>query len=407
MPQCAGQQNYVRISPSALEETMLISDPRPATGWSAAEDVRLASQGRNDVALCKKAGVLVALGMVVALQGNARADNAPWHYKVDVWTVPFDAKSATTEMQYVPLAKADRKFDICASFPHMKDSYWLAADYGMIEEARRQGVKLQIVEAGGYTELNRQISQIEDCVSAGANAVIVGAITTDGLNNLIADLKKKGVKIVDTINGVSSKDIDAKSIISWEQVGNTIGRFLAAKHPKGSPTVEVGWFPGPAGAGFVEDATRGFKAGIADSAIQVAEVKYGDTGKEVQTKLIEDMLQAHPGIKYIAGSAVAAEAAIPVLRSRGLDSSVGVLSYYFTPGMRQGIQRGQILAAASDSTVMQGRLAVDQAVRVLEGKDFQKHIGPSILVITKDNIGRQDMNALLAPDHFAPVFQTQ
>lgn len=358
------------------------------------------------VTLCKRAGILASLSLAIALSG-AKAEDAAWNYKVDVWSVPFDTKSATTELKYVPLAKADKKYEICASFPHMKDSYWLAADYGMIEEARRQGVKLNIVEAGGYTELNRQISQIEDCVSAGAKAVIIGAITSDGLNNLISDLKKKNVKVIDTINGVSSKEIDAKSIISWEQVGKTIGQFLAAKHPKGGPAVEVGWFPGPAGAGFVEDATRGFKAGVADSAVKVVEVKYGDTGKEVQTKLIEDVLQAHPDIKYVAGSAVAAEAAIPILRARELASKVGVLSYYFTPGMRQGIQRGQILAAASDSTVMQGRLAVDQAVRVLEGKEFQKHIGPSILVITKDNIGSQNMNALLAPDGFSPVFQTQ
>lgn len=350
------------------------------------------------------AGAVISLS---ALISSAHGEEPAWKYKVDVWSVPFDTKSATRQMEYVPLAKADKKYDICASFPHMKDSYWLAADYGMIQEARRQGVKLQIVEAGGYTELNRQISQIEDCVSAGAQAVIIGAITSDGLNNLIADVKKKGVKVVDTINGVSSKDIDAKSIISWELVGKTIGQFLAAKHPKGGPTVEVGWFPGPAGAGFVEDATRGFQAGVKDSAVKVVEVKYGDTGKEVQTKLIEDTLQAHPEIKYIAGSAVAAEAAIPIVRARGLDSNVGILSYYFTPGMRQGIERGQVLAAASDSTVMQGRMAVDQAVRILEGKDFMKHIGPSILVITKDNIGSQEMTALLAPDNFSPVFQTQ
>ena len=274
----------------------------------------------------------------------------------------------------------------------------------MIEEARRQGVTLQIVEAGGYTELNKQISQIEDCVAGGAQALIIGAISYDGENNLLADVKKKNVVIIDAINGVSSKDIDAKSIVSWEQVGKTLGEYLAAKHPKGGPAITVGWFPGPAGAGFVEDATRGFKAGVEGSAITIAETKYGDTGKEVQTKLVEDMIEAHPDIKYIAGAAVAAEAAIPILRARGLNKKIGVLSYYFTPGMRQGIERGQILAAVSNSTVMQGRLAIDQAIRILEGKEYQKHIGPALVVITKDNIGKIDMKTHLAPDGFSPVF---
>ena len=47
----------------------------------------------------------------------------------------------------------------------MKDAYWLAVDYGVAEEAKRLGVKMQLVEAGGYTNLNKQISQIEDCVA--------------------------------------------------------------------------------------------------------------------------------------------------------------------------------------------------------------------------------------------------
>jgi protein TorT len=356
----------------------------------------------------KTAALLAGIGGIglCAFSFGAQAQEAAWKYKVDVWSVPFDMHSKTSTMEYVPLAKADKNYNICASFPHMKDSYWLAADYGMIEEARRQGVSLQIVEAGGYTELNKQISQVEDCVSAGAKALIIGAISYDGMNNLLAEVKKKGVVIVDAINGVSSKDIDAKSIVSWEQVGKTLGEYLAAKHPKGSAPVKLGWFPGPAGAGFVEDSTRGFKAGVEGSAITVAEVKYGDTGKEVQSKLVEDMIEAHPDLKYIAGAAVAAEAAIPILRARGVDKQIGILSYYFTPGMRQGIERGQILAAASDSTVMQGRIAVDQTIRILEGKEYQKHIGPSLIVVTKDNIGKLDMGALLAPDNFSPVFKS-
>ena len=63
----------------------------------------------------------------------------------------------------------------------MKDAYWLGVDYGVVDEAKRLGVSAQIVEAGGYTNLAKQISQIEDCVSRGANAVVIGAISADGM----------------------------------------------------------------------------------------------------------------------------------------------------------------------------------------------------------------------------------
>ena len=130
-------------------------------------------------------------------------------------------------MDYVPLEKASKPWEICVSFPHMKDAYWLGVDYGVAEEAKRQGVKMQLVEAGGYTELQKQISQIEDCVAAGADAVIIGAISFDGLNNLVAEIRKKNIPVIDVINGISSPELSAKSLVSFGEMGAKAGEYLA------------------------------------------------------------------------------------------------------------------------------------------------------------------------------------
>ena len=123
-------------------------------------------------------------------------------------------------------------------------------DYGVIDEAERQGVRLQLVEAGGYTNLNTQISQIEDCVAAGADAVIIGAISLDGLNNLVKEIRSKDVPVIDVINGISSPELSAKSLVSFGEMGYKAGEYLAKIHPAGSDPVKVAWFPGrPAPAG--------------------------------------------------------------------------------------------------------------------------------------------------------------
>ena len=116
---------------------------------------------------------LIARGLLsgaafAALAGGASA--AEWYpYPVESWDPPFDMASPRSKVDYVPLEKASKPWEICVSFPHMKDAYWLAVDYGVAKEAEDLGVKMQLVEAGGYTELNTQISQIEDCVAAGAD----------------------------------------------------------------------------------------------------------------------------------------------------------------------------------------------------------------------------------------------
>lgn len=328
-------------------------------------------------------------------------------YPAEEVTPAFSTDGAKSDVDYVALDAAEKKHKICVSFPHMKDAYWLGVDFGVVDEAKRLGVALNITEAGGYTELSKQISQIEDCVAGGAEAVIIGGISYDGLNSVIAEVVAKGIPVVDVINGVSSDKISAKSLVSFHTMGFETGKYLADKHPAGSKEVTVGWFPGPAGAGWVEAANSGFLEAVKGSAIKVLEPKYGDTGKEAQLKLVEDVLQSNPEVAYIAGTAVTAESAQGLIRERGLTDSVGLLSFYMTPGVYEGIERGFIKAAPADSMVIQGRIAVDQAVRIIEGKEYIKHVGPKIFVVTSENIVDVPRENILPPADFSPEFSVE
>src|SRR5262249_25495275 len=149
---------------------------------------------------------------------------------------------------------------------------------------------------------------------------------------------------------------------------------------------------------------KGFLDAVKDSDIEVVDSKYGDTGKEVQLKLVEDTLEAYPDVKYIVGTSPTAEAAIGLLRDRGLMVMVKVLAYYFTPPVYTGIKSGRIMAALTDSAVIQGRVAIDQVIRILEGKDFYKRVGPKIYVIDSTNVKTFDRDSSLAPDDFKPTF---
>ena len=351
------------------------------------------------------AGTIGLAGAAAILVSAAGAAGGAWYpFPVEVWDPPFNMESPRKQMDYTPVEKAEKPWDICVSFPHMKDSYWIAVDYGVADEAKRLGVKMNLVEAGGYTNLNKQISQIEDCVAAGAQGVVIGAISLDGLNNLVTELKSKNVPVIDVINGMSSPDLAAKSLVSFGEMGFKAGEYLAKLHPKGSGKVKVAWFPGPPGAGWVEAGNQGFQDAVKDSDIEIVDTKYGDTGKEVQLKLVEDVLEANPDIAYIAGTSPTAEASVGLLRDRGLTDKIKVIAYYFTPPVYEGIKAGTILAAPTDSAVIQGRIAMDQMVRILEGKPYEKHVGPALYVIDSSNVNSFDKQSSLAPDDFKPTF---
>lgn len=349
----------------------------------------------------------LAVGCVViasTMIGTAPVQAQTW--TVDSWDPPFNYDNPPKSVEYVPLEKASKKWHLCVSFPHLKDPYWMATDYGVVDQAKKLGVAITLVEAGGYPNLTQQIEQIKDCVAAGADALLVGTVSFDKLTPTVVELSKK-VPVFGTVNNIQDDGITAKVGVDWREMGAAAGRYLAKLHPKGSKPVRVAWLPGPETAGWVKFTDEGFKKAIAESAVIISTTKYGDTGEEVQLKLVEDVLEETPDVDYIVGNALAIEAAIPVVARRKLEDKVKLVADYFTPGIYRGIKRGKIFGAPTDGAALQGRLSVDQAVRFLEKKDVVRHVGPRILVVDQSNVNSFPVDASLAPTTFQATFKVE
>ncbi|MGE0239916.1 MAG: TMAO reductase system periplasmic protein TorT [Parvibaculaceae bacterium] len=348
-------------------------------------------------------GTCLALGLALAAAMPPAAAQETW--PVDKWTPPFDYGGEAQAYSYAPLDVATRPWRICASYPHLKDSYWLSVNYGMVEQARRLNVRLKVVEAGGYPNLERQKSQIAECAGT-ADALIVGTVSFDGLTPLIRKLAQR-MPVIAAVNDVNDAGITAKSGVSWIAMGKAIGDYFARLHPKGQRPVKVVWFPGPRGAGWVAFVEQGFRAAVAASSADIVAVKWGDTGFEAQLLLLEEVLEEHPDIDYVIGSAVTADAAVSLFRARGLSGRVGILADYFTHSTYRAIKRGKVIAAPTDSPVLQGKIALDQAVRALEGSLAVRHVGPQIEIVDQASLAEIDIDQSLAPASFVPVFEVK
>jgi protein TorT len=303
------------------------------------------------------------------------------------------------------LAKAQKKWRIRVFIPHLKDDYWLGVNYGLIHEARRLEVSLSIFEAGGYDRLDVQRRQIENVIAESPDGLIIGAISLDGLNDLVKKASDKGIPVLDLINGMSSPDITARAAVSFWDMGYQAGSYLRRLQENSGQPLKLAWFPGPDGAGWVKAGDAGLRSAIEGSAIEILDSLYGDTGSAAQTELIETALgQYADDLDCIVGTAISAEAAVKILRRRGLADRIKILSYYYGPGVHRGIRRGDITAAPSDLTVLQARIAVDVMVRILEKKEYYKHVAPRVTVVDRDNIRNWDTSTTLAPRGFRPIF---
>ncbi|MGI9330905.1 MAG: TMAO reductase system periplasmic protein TorT [Gammaproteobacteria bacterium] len=355
-------------------------------------------------------------GLLASLLFFGDVSAKDWYpVEVDVWEPPFNAQRLRRKATYIPLNQASQRWNICVSIPHLKDSYWLAVNFGLVDEAKRLGINLAIYQAGGYERLDAQRIQIEECLAEGfggemVDGLILSAIDANGLNDMVADITARGIPVLDLINGINSPDIAARAAVTYYDPAYKTGEYLKRLESETTRDVKVAWFPGPEGAAWSAEGDAGFKAALADSNIRIIATRMGDTGVATQKALLEDLLEGMGDdvaaqLDYVVGTTVSAEAAVAVLRRRGLDSDIKVLAYYYGSGVNRGIRRGSIIAAPTDATVVQARMAVDMMVRILERQPYFRHAAPQIKVINQQSVNRWDSSTTLAPQGFRAMFE--
>lgn len=306
-----------------------------------------------------------------------------------------DAQHFTVQAS-TPL-KAKRAWKLCALYPSLKDSYWLSLNYGMQEAARRYGVDLKVLEAGGYSQLATQQAQIDQCKQWGAEAILLGSSTTS-----FPDLQKQvaSLPVIELVNAIDAPQVKSRVGVPWFQMGYQPGRYLV-QWAHGKP-LNVLLMPGPDNAGGSKEMVEGFRAAIAGSPVRIVDIALGDNDIEIQRNLLQEMLERHPEIDVVAGTAIAAEAAMG--EGRNLKTPLTVVSFYLSHQVYRGLKRGRVIMAVSDQMVWQGGLAVEQAIRQLQGQSVSDNVSPPILVLTPKNADREHIRRSLSPGGFRPVY---
>ncbi|NVD07866.1 TMAO reductase system periplasmic protein TorT [Vibrio sp. JPW-9-11-11] len=317
------------------------------------------------------------------------------------------AIAAIFAISITPRAVGQQVERLCAVYPHLKDSYWLSVNYGMVDEARVQGVDLRVLEAGGYPNLDKQREQLELCTEWQADAIILGTVAPD----LYAQSLKYEVNqtpVFATVNKLIT-DQENQSVVKgevgvdWYWMGYYAGEYLKKKHPKGSGIVEIALLPGPKSSGGTKPVIQGFYSAIQNSDIEIKETYWADNDKELQRNLVQQVIE-QSDVQYIVGSAVAIEAAVSELRSSGKQQQIGLISTYLSHGVYRGLLRNRIEFAPSDKMVLQGRLSVKQAVRYLRNQPYEHVQAPIIEPLTPTQLSPEVIANSLSPSEYRPTF---
>jgi len=151
------------------------------------------------------------ISTLVGLAGLAALGALSAEAADDSWTFDILARDGGVPKQIkwtnVPKDQITKPWNICVLFPHMKNVYWVAGNYGMVQEAQRDHISMQLFEAGGYQNLSTQLNQFDNCIANKYDAIVIAAISADGVGPLVKKAIAAGIPVIDYANGINEPAI--------------------------------------------------------------------------------------------------------------------------------------------------------------------------------------------------------
>ncbi len=309
---------------------------------------------------------------------------------------PFFEGGAYTRIGYVPGTHAEDAWEICVSVPPASFDYFDVIARGLVAEAQRQGVSLRLEELEDF-DVDAQVAQVEQCLEDEADAIVVVALERGVFDPVFRQARQRGVPVIDLATGSGSRHVTARIVTDRVAVGRAAGQFLAHRHPLGGDAASVVWLYGPAGSQIAEDEDLGFRAGVRYGALDIVHAEQVVLEEDAVRGTIRDLVDSELEFEAVVGGALTTQIAAEELVGRFPTGTIALVSVTMIPSTLSGIVAEQIFAAVNDQPVVQARIAVDLAVRAIEGRPFLADLRPTLEIIDRSNVELFDRSTVLPP----------
>lgn len=288
------------------------------------------------------------------------------------------------------------------SAPDLSASFWVSMTYGVTDEAKKLGVDVVSVNAGGDANANQQISQLQDLLQRSVDAIIVGATDGDAVKPVVEQALSRDIPVVglsslpntDRLTSAIGTDNAAMGKIQADCLGDALGG-------KG----QVIMLAGPVGQSWAEDRASGFKTTVAADYPDMEIVTTSNSADNRNSALttMQDLAQRYPGVTgvYTVTDDIGA-GVVDALRESNSADRIKVSSANYSPTSEDLVSSGAFVCVAAQEIVEQGRQAVRQALAAARGDDVKKQVVTPVVQVDSSNFDTVDLSAVRAPEGYTP-----
>src|SRR6202795_628732 len=310
------------------------------------------------------------------------------------------AALSTTGLVQTSMA-ADAKPTIPIIVKDTTSNYWQIVLAGARKAGKDLNVNVPELGAQSESDINGQISILENAVSEKPAAIVISPTQKAALGKPIDEAAKK-VKII----GIDSA-ADSNAFTSFLTTDNVQGGRLGAdgladaiKAKYGKAEGDVSLITSIPGVGSLDQRAKGFKEEIASKypGLKLVADKVADGQATTGLNIMTDLITANPNLRGVfasnlimaqgAGQAIAENKKADAIKLIGFDSDDKLIGF---------LKDGTIYALVVQDPYRMGYDGIKTALGVSKGEKVAKDVDTGANLITKANMTGEKQNALLNP----------
>ena len=251
------------------------------------------------------------------------------------------------------------------------------------------------VEANGDTlvssdpanKVSLQITQVEDMISQGIDAIFMNPAEADGILPALDELKEAGIPIINFDTEVSSLGDYCFSYVGSDNynAGKVCGEDLVKKLPNGGDIIVV---DSPT-MNSVVDRTNGFMDAIEGHGFNVVAQQDGKGNLQKSMGIAEDLLQSHGDVVAIfGGNDPTALGCLAAANAAGLKNTL-IYGVDGSPDFKSELVKSDSLleGTGAQSPVSIADTSVEVLYQFLKGEQVDSRYPVKTFLITKDIVG--------------------
>lgn len=277
---------------------------------------------------------------------------------------------------------ANAAYVLAMKGPGAGNPFWAAVEQGAKDKAAELGVEVVVVAPPAESDVQAQITQVEDLIAQGIDGLAIAPTDPNALAPVVDAAKAAGIPVV---------FVDTRGInegVTFIGTNNEVGAALAADFmcknlPAGS---DVAILQGLISQSTGQARAEGSKKGLTDCGLKVVAEQTAEWDRAKGLAVTENILAGNPNIKGIFGSNDnMALGAVEALKSAAKLADVMVVGFDANPDAAASILAGEMTASVAQAPANMGGFGIQALVDLKAGKTLEPWIDTGTVLVTKEN----------------------